>query len=161
MANISRRGTGSELPSLFGGWDPFQVMDTLLRFDPRVEQPAARRPEAFSPRFDVKEVKQGFQFKADLPGVKEEDLDISLTGTHLTVSGKRDVEERKEEDNYFLYERSFGSFSRTFTLPQTADTEHVRADLKDGVLTVLVPKKSEAQPRKISVGIGGKANTSA
>src|SRR5262249_8334978 len=91
----------------------------------------------------------------DLPGVREQDLEVSVTGYRLTVSGKREEEERREDDRYFAYERSYGSFSRSFVMPEGADVESVKAELKDGVLHIIVPKKAEVQPRPIGVGQKG------
>lgn len=159
MSNITRRNADpvfATLSPLVGDWDPFRMMDSLLRWEPTT---AARRTQAtFAPRFDVHETKEGYVFKADLPGVKEADLDIALTGNQLTVSGKRDYEDREEAENHFVYERGFGSFTRSFALPSGADVESIRAELKDGVLTLVVPKKPEVQPRKINLGsLGGQA----
>jgi HSP20 family protein len=106
----------------------------------------------------VKETKDSYVFKADLPGVKEENLDVSLTGNRLTISGQRQEEKKEEGDRHYVYERSFGSFSRSFTLPEGIDVDHVQAELKDGVLNVVVPKKPEVQPKRILVkGEGEKA----
>ncbi len=127
------------LRALFG-WDPFAEMT-----------PYAQREATFSPQFDVKESAEGYVFRADLPGVAEKDVDISLDGRRLTVSGKREAEEHQESDVHFAYERTFGSFTRSFTLPESADAEHVKAELKNGVLTLLLPKKPENQPRKIAL----------
>jgi HSP20 family protein len=102
----------------------------------------------------VKETNEAFVFKADVPGLKEDDLEISLTGNRLTVSGKRDEERRDENERFFAYERSYGTFTRTFTLPDGVDTEHVNADLKDGVLTLTLPKRPEVQPKKIQLKSG-------
>jgi HSP20 family protein len=162
MANIVRRtqqGNLGTLPSLLNDWDPFRVLDTLMRWDPYQEAVQTRRQEpvgvtGFVPRFDVKETKDSYNFKADLPGVKEEDVEISLTGNRLTISGKRDIEEREDNDNYFMIERQHGSFTRSFTLPDSADVEHIKAELKNGTLTVVLPKRPEAQPRRISVNRG-------
>ncbi|HYG68700.1 MAG TPA: Hsp20/alpha crystallin family protein, partial [Anaeromyxobacteraceae bacterium] len=105
----------------------------------------------FVPSFEVKETKDAYVFKADLPGIREEDLDINLTGNRLTVSGKREEEKRSEEERYYAYERSYGSFSRSFTLPEGVDAEHVDAELRDGVLTVRIAKRPEVQPKRIEV----------
>jgi HSP20 family protein len=170
MANLTlRRNEGQNAPARQTsrgsamGWDPFRLMDSLLGWDPFQEMAPALRQfggtaQAFIPAFEVHETNDGYVFKADLPGVKENDIDISLTGTQLTISGKREAETQGDVSNYFTYERSYGSFSRTFTLPQGADVENVKADLKDGVLTLLVPKRPEMQPRKISLGQGGAAS---
>ena len=90
-------------------------------------------------------------FTADLPGMKPEDIEVSLTGNRLAVSGKRESQQEHKEDTYYTYERAYGSFSRAFTLPEGIDTEHLKSELKDGVLTLVVPKKPEAQARKIPI----------
>ena len=125
-------------------------MRDVLRWDPFRELEAAPAGDygLFSPSFDVKENKDGYVFRADLPGVREEDLDISLTGNRLTISGKREQEKHEQGDTYYASERSYGSFSRAFTLPDGTDGENVKADLKNGVLQVIVPKKPEVQPRR-------------
>jgi HSP20 family protein len=151
MANLIRRSNpGSIAPSRV--FDPFEMMRDLIRWDPLAELgTAGSRELAFVPLFEVKETKDAYVFKADLPGIREEDLDISLTGNRLTVSGKREEEKREEDDRFYAYERSYGSFSRSFTLPEGIDVEHAQADLNDGVLTVSVPKKPEVKPKKIEV----------
>ncbi len=151
MANITRRG---ERPSTTQPWDPLRRMRELFDWDPFAEMLPYRGGAAneFVPSFEVKETRDGYIFKADLPGVRDEDLDISLTGNRLTISGTRQSEERHEEERYYAYECGYGAFSRSFTLPEGADAEHASAGLKDGVLTVNVPRKPETQPRKIELG---------
>lgn len=164
MANIIRRSSGQNLPSYVSGneWDPYRLMSNLLGWDPfREMSPAAPQADTgmFMPRFEVKETKDGYHFLADLPGVKEGDVEISLTGNRLTISGKREAEEHSENDRFFAYERSYGTFSRSFTLPEGTDPDSVRADLKHGVLKVLLPKKPELLPRKISIQSGAETGT--
>jgi len=146
------------------GWDPFEMMQDLMRWDPFREMSRrmlGEEPAAFVPTFDVKETKDSYVFRADLPGVKDSDVDISLTGNRLTISGRRQEENKEEGEQFYAYERSYGSFSRSFTLPEGIDAEHVQADLKDGVLNVVLPKKPEVQPKRIALkgggGDGGKA----
>jgi HSP20 family protein len=139
-------------------WDPMRAMRSLLDWDPfREIAPAVlptRLPD-FDPAFELKEVPTGFALRADLPGVKEGDLEVHLTGNRLTVKGKRESETKEEkEGQYYVYERSYGSFSRSFTLPTEIDAGGIRAELKDGVLTIDLPKRPEAQPQKIPVGKG-------
>lgn len=160
---IIRRNERAGAPVARSEWDPFRLMQEMLGWEPfrgadpfRQMLPLTTQERAFVPQFEVKENKTGYVFKADLPGIKESDLQISLEGNLLTISGKRDAEEREEGETWFTYERSYGSFSRSFTLPESADTEHVKADLKEGVLTLVLPKKPEMQPRKITVSVGGK-----
>lgn len=160
MANLIRRepralsrGRGEEFA---WSWDPFRVMDALLRWDPLREGAGFTvRGAEFVPHFDVKETKDAYVLRADMPGVKEGDLEITVTGNALTVSGKREEERREEGDQYYAAERSYGQFARTFSLPDGADVEGVRADLRDGVLSLHVPKKPEVQPRRITVGKAG------
>lgn len=155
MFHIIRKptqNTPSHTHAALSEWDPFKVMEQLMRWEPFHEPGVARRAEsAFVPRFDVKETKDAYLFKADLPGVKDEDVEIALTGNRLTISGHRQSEEHKEGDNIFTLERSYGAFSRAFTLPDTADGEKIKAEMKDGVLSIALPKRTEAQPRKISI----------
>lgn len=154
MAIIRRNQPQERGLSRSRGWDPFAMMEDLMRWEPFRE--AARGgglPElgGFVPTFEVKETKDSYLFKADLPGVQEKDLEISLTGNRLTVSGQREEEKKNEGDTYYAYERSYGSFSRSFTLPEGVEPEQVNAELKDGVLTVVAPKKPEMQPKRISL----------
>lgn len=160
MATIVRRPTqgNAALSSALSDWDPFRLMDSLLRWEPFQEAAAARRGEvvAFVPRFDVKETPESFLFKADLPGVNQNDVEISLNGNQLTITGKREAEQQQNSENYFMMERSYGSFSRSFTLPTSADVDKIKADLNSGVLTIELPKRAESQPRKISLNKPGK-----
>jgi HSP20 family protein len=137
--------------------DPFQAMRELMRWDPfRSMAPFNRGERGWAPDFEVRETKDSFVFKADLPGTNKDDLDISIVGNRLQVSGKREEEEETREDTYYAYERSYGTFTRTFTLPDAADTEHISSNLKDGVLTLVVPKTTESKARKIQIGSGEK-----
>jgi HSP20 family protein len=90
-------------------------------------------------------------FKADVPGVKAQALEITTTGNRLQISGKRDSEQESKTDTVYTYERQYGSFSRSFTLPDGADLEHGKSELKDGVLTVAIPKRPGEQAKKIAV----------
>lgn len=159
MANITIRregGQGQGLPARRMEMDPFRWMRDMMGWDPFREMApllAAER-EQFSPAFDVKETDQGYLFRADLPGVKASDVEVTMQGTRLQVSGKREADHEEKTDTYYTYERSFGSFLRTFTLPQEADPKSVHADLSDGVLTISVGKTQAAQPRKIEVKAG-------
>ena len=128
--------------------DPFSMARELLSWDPFF---AGRQASAFSPAFEVKETTDAFVLKADVPGVAEADLDIAVHNNVLTVSGSRSAEERKEGESYALYERQFGSFSRSFSLPDMADGDKVEAKLDSGVLTLTIAKKAAAQPRKIAL----------
>jgi HSP20 family protein len=142
-------------------WDPFRVMRDMLRWDPFREMAPAFSPEvqAYVPAFEVKETKESFVFKADLPGLKEPDVDVSVTGSRLTITGKRDAEKEEKTDTFYTYERSYGTFSRSFTLPDQADVEHVKAELKNGELTIVIPKAPTAVAKRIPVGAGDKPKT--
>jgi HSP20 family protein len=138
-------------------WEPARLMRSLLQWDPFQEMTPFRPFEQmwdFSPSFEVKETKDAYVFKADVPGVKESDIEVQMTGNRLTISGKREEEKRDEKDQYFAYECRYGSFSRSFTLPEGVDASKASAELKDGVLSLTVPKVPEAQPKKIAVKSG-------
>lgn len=160
MANIVRKTEGSMTPgsSVF---DPFDVMREMLSFDPLRRffgagtLPQMMPAQTFVPQFEIRETNDGYVFKADLPGVHEEDLDISIAKNRLSVSGKREIEKRDENDRYYAVERSYGSFTRSFTLPTDVDEAHVDAELRDGVLTLQIPKSREQQAKKVQVKTGG------
>ena len=137
-------------------WEPFRALRELMRWDPFVEMlpSTLAEPAGFAPAFEVKETKDGFVFKADLPGVKEGDVDVRLSQNRLSISGKRESEKTEKSDTYYAYERSYGTFSRSFSLPEGVNAEEIKANLKEGVLTVELPKRPEAQPKKIAVKNG-------
>jgi HSP20 family protein len=136
--------TGNRLASR----DPYSIARELLNWDPFF---GGRPVSAFSPAFEVKETNESFVLRADLPGVEEKDLDVAVHNGLLTVSGSRQAEDRKEGESYALYERQYGSFSRSFALPDMADGERIDAKLANGVLSLTIPKKAEAKPRKIEI----------
>lgn len=123
-------------------WDPFSEMAPLL---------GHQGGEGIVAHFDVKETPNAFIFKADLPGFVEKDIDITSVGNQLTISGHRKDEREDKGDTYYVCERRYGSFSRSFTLPQGVDVDHVSADIKHGVLTVNVPRVAAAPAKKIPV----------
>src|SRR5262245_54377271 len=140
----SSNGNGSRLSVR----DPYSLARELLNWDPFF---SGRPASAFAPSFEVKETPDAFVLRADIPGVEEKDLDVAVHNGVLTVSGTRQSEERKEGEAYALYERQYGSFSRSFALPDMADGDRIEAALTNGVLTLTVAKKAEAKPRKISI----------
>jgi HSP20 family protein len=149
MANLTRRENGNRAQL---SRDPFSFARDLFGWDAFGEARAST--QAFVPRFEVKERADALVFVADLPGVKEEDLDISVHQGVLTVSGSRKAEEKTEGDTYYLYERAYGQFSRSFALPEYADPERVEASLTNGELVVNIGKRAEAKPRKIGLKKG-------
>jgi len=150
MANITLR-KGRETTPVHPQRDPFGMMRDLFGWEPYRElaSPWRVEPGVFTPMFEVKETPEAYIFVADLPGVKEIDLEINLTGTRLTIAGKREADIDEKGESFYVFERAFGAFTRTFALPDGIDGEHVRARLENGVLAVVVPKKPEVQPRKI------------
>lgn len=148
MALVRNSGNGNGNVGTTRYRDPFSMARELLSWDPFY---GGRPATAFSPAFEVKETSDSFILKADVPGVAEQDLDINVHNNILSVSGSRQAEERKEGESYALYERQFGSFTRSFSLPDMADGERIEAKLDNGVLTLTVAKKAEAKPRKIAL----------
>ena len=154
MSNISVRKENGGFSTAQREWDPIRLARDFLRWDPFREMApsfAALEAVAFAPAFEVKETKEGYVFKADMPGVQEKDLDITRTGNRLTVTGKREAEHEDRGETYYACERSYGTFTRSFTLPEGIAGEQIHADLRDGVLTLVVPKVPEAQPKKIAL----------
>jgi HSP20 family protein len=131
--------------------DPFALARELLRFDPFIPSVRGKAAGAaeLSPAFDVKESEDAYTIQADLPGVKEDALELTLDGEVLTISGSRTAEDKQQTDNYHVWERRTGSFRRSFTLPREVDGASVSAKLDSGVLTVKLPKKPESKARKI------------
>lgn len=97
----------------------------------------------FSPCFDVRETQHGYYFTADVPGVPEQALTVICESENLVITGSRDVEGEDVTDVYYSCQRTFGPFARAFLLPHSCDTSQLRADLKQGVLTVFIPKKTQ------------------
>jgi HSP20 family protein len=114
---------------------------------------------SFVPAVDVYEDPQKLVLKLEIPGVKPEDVDIRLENQNLVVKGERRFEENEKAENFHRIERRFGSFVRSFTLPQTVDSESVSATYDAGVLTISLTKKAEAQPKQIKVQVGKGAET--
>ena len=157
MADIVKKNGGQA--QQLEQWNPMRMMRELLSWDPFREMApvgfAGFEPMAWNPSFDVTENKDSYMFKADVPGVKQEELEISTTGNRIQISGKRDTSHEDKTDTVYTYERQYGSFCRSFTLPDGADVEHARSELKDGVLTLVIPKLAAAQAKKIPISAAG------
>jgi HSP20 family protein len=158
MANIAVRNEKQIAPVLDIP-EPVQMLRDLLRWNPfREIAPHLMEGSNFVPAFEVRESKDRFVFMADLPGVKEADLEINLAGARLFIAGSRKPEVVVEEhETYFTSERAYGPFQRSFTLPEGIDPEHIVAELKEGVLTLVVPKTAEMKSRKILLKTGPKS----
>lgn len=108
---------------------------------------------AFIPPVDVYEDEKSIRLKMEVPGIDEKDIDIHLENSLLTVRGERKMESETKEENYHRIERSYGSFSRSFTLPNTVNPEDVHAGYAKGVLTITMGKRAEARPKQIKVDV--------
>lgn len=134
-----------------GARDPFSLARELFDFEPFAWPRAEAAKSGFVPTFNVIETPEGFVLEADLPGVAESDIAITLEKDTLVISGSRSAAEKKETDSYHLVERRYGKFERRFKLPELADGDNVTANLANGVLTVKVPKRPEVAPRTIEI----------
>ena len=125
----------------------------LTRFDPFAELARAvdGSTRGFAPAVDIFEDKEAIFVRAELPGVKSEDVKIDVESNVLTLRGNRKLDHEDRKDGYHRVERWYGSFSRQFVLPRSVDAESIDARLTDGVLTVRLPKKSETKQRSIAV----------
>ena len=134
-------------------WDPFGMLQQMIPMR------GMGREMVWNPNFEVRETDDAFVFKADLPGITTDDIEISVTGKRIRISGKREHEQASTEGTMHTFERSYGNFVRSFSLPDAADLDKISCDLKNGVLTMLVPKRagSAQQTKKIQIGGGSKA----
>jgi HSP20 family protein len=132
-------------------WDPFEEMNRL--HDHFFSGRGLAR-QAFQVAVDIREEGDAFYVDADVPGLSVEDIKVDIEKNILTLSGERKVEKEETKNNYRRVERQYGSFTRSFSLPETVDTENISADLKDGVLELRLPKKEAPSPKKISVNVG-------
>jgi len=140
-------------------WDPFRdlnmLQDRMNRlFDDagrpwRTDEPAATT--SWSPSVDIFETEGEIVVKAELPGMDRKDIQLNLENNVLSLRGERKFQKETKDDNYHRIERSYGVFSRAFSIPATVDEERIRADYKDGVLKIVLPKKDQAKPKQIKI----------
>src|SRR5215471_3961061 len=143
-------------------WDPFREFSTLQDRMNRLFResfgPEGREESlittSFAPPVDVYEDEHNVTLKIEVPGIDEKDIDVRVENNILTVHGERKIEKEEKQENYRRVERQYGSFTRTFTLPQTVDTENVSAHYDKGVLKITLPKKAQAKPKQIKVNVG-------
>ena len=142
-------------------WEPFRdLMATQRDFDRLFREafsPALGEGEVstrtWAPPVDIYENGDSLVLKAEVPGINPDDVEIRLEDNHLYLKGERKFEKEVKEQNYHRVERSYGTFTRTFTLPNTIDSDKVSANYKDGVLTLTMPKKEEAKPKTIKINV--------
>jgi HSP20 family protein len=143
-------------------WDPFREFATLQDRMNRLFRDSygsegreeALTTSTFAPPVDVYEDEHNVTLKIEVPGIDEKDIDVRIENSTLTVHGERRFEKEEKEENYRRVERQYGSFVRTFTLPQTVDQESVQADYEKGVLKIKLAKREEAKPKQIKVNVG-------
>jgi HSP20 family protein len=142
-------------------WDPFRDVlalqnrvNSLLQEFNRGENDALTTA-AFVPPVDIYEDEHKIVLKLEVPGLTEKDLDIQLENHTLTVKGERKFEKEEKEENFHRIERRYGSFYRAFTVPNTVDSESVKAGYDAGVLKIELAKRAEAKPKQIKVAVGG------
>ena len=150
MPMIRYNPFGTETEDFPAGLRLFQ--DSLSRL---FSEPASR---PWAPAVDIYETENELVLKADLPDMNEEDLDIRVENNMLTVRGERKFETTVKEDKYLRVERSYGAFSRSFSLPSTVDTEKIKAEYKNGVLTVELPKRAESKPKQVKINVNNGNN---
>ena len=107
----------------------------------------------WAPAVDIYETENELVVKADLPDINEKDLDVRIENNTLTIRGERKFEKKVTEDNYLRVERTYGAFSRSFSLPNTVNSEAIKADYKNGVLTVELPKRAESKPKQVKINV--------
>src|SRR5260221_2274796 len=141
-------------------WEPFRratsLQDQVNRLFSDVFERGSEESSltAWAPSVDIYETEHELVVKADLPEVDPKDLDIRVENNILTIRGERKFEKKVNEENYLRVERSYGSFARSFTLANTVNSEAIKADYQNGVLTLNIPKREEAKPKQIKVNVG-------
>src|SRR5581483_7200088 len=148
-------------------WDPFAELTALQRQMDRLFRDTFQGSSPFSdtsissgafvPYADVYETPENIQLRLEIPGVEEKDLNITIENGVLTVRNERKLEENEKEENFLRMERPYGTFSRSFTLPQTVETDHINASYVNGVLMIELTKKASAKPKQIPISTGQKA----
>ena len=141
-------------------WDPFREVVALQNrvnhlFREINEGDSPLTTASFVPAVDVYEDPKKVVLKLEVPGIEEKDLDVRVENNTLTVKGERKFEKEEKEENFHRIERRYGTFYRSFTLPQTVDSEHINASYNAGILKLELNKKPEAQPKQIKVNVGG------
>ena len=134
-------------------WDPFEEMN---RLHDHFFSGKGLSKQAFQVAVDIREEDDAFYVDAEVPGLSAEDIKVDIEKNVLTLSGERKVEKEETKDKYRRVERQYGSFTRSFSLPETVDADSISADLKDGVLELRLPKKEAPSPKQISVNVGKK-----
>ena len=109
----------------------------------------------WAPAVDIYETQSELVVKADLPDLQEKDIDVRVENNTLTIRGERKFEKDVNEDNYLRMERAYGSFTRSFTLPNTVSAENIRAEYRNGVLTLHMAKREESKPKQIKISVSG------
>ncbi|MFI5322354.1 MAG: Hsp20/alpha crystallin family protein [Thermodesulfobacteriota bacterium] len=132
-------------------WEPFRSFRPFYKDFDNANTSAING--TWHPSVDVYEKENGYVLKAELPGVNKEDIKLDITNKTLTLKGEKKFEEKNEKENYVRIERSYGSFTRTFALPDKVETENIKATYKEGVLEITLPKKEEAKPKEIKVEV--------
>jgi len=144
-------------------WDPFRELEDVSdRLNRIFQRPAQARTDSketmvvadWVPSVDVSETEGGYQIKAEIPDVKKEDVKVTLEDGVLTIQGERKQEKEEKGKRYHRVERSYGRFVRSFTLPDLVDEDHVKAEFKDGILNLQLPKSEKAKPKAIDVKVG-------
>ncbi len=136
-------------------WEPFRSFkpfygDMERWFD---DAPGSVEERAWRPDVDVYETEGSYVLKADLPGINKEDIKIDVNDNTLTFKGEKKFEEKTEKEGYVRVERSYGSFTRSFSLSDNVDPENIKASYKDGVLEITLAKREEAKPKEINIEV--------
>ena len=140
-------------------WEPFRGLNTLQEqvnrlFEDRFARSRGQAELAsWAPAVDIYETENELVVKADLPEVQEKDIDVRVENNTLTIRGERKFSDELHEDNYLRVERAYGTFTRSFSLPNTVNTEAIKAEYRNGVLSVRMPKREETKPKQIKISV--------
>lgn len=141
-------------------WEPFRGLNNLQEHVNRLFDESFARSRtgqadlaSSAPAVDIYETENELVVKADLPEMHEKDIDVRVENNTLTIRGERKFSNEVHEENYLRVERAYGTFTRSFSLPNTVNTEAIKAEYKNGVLTVSMPKREETKPKQIKISV--------
>jgi len=141
-------------------WEPFHGLNTLQEHVNRLFEDGFARSRSgqseltsWAPAVDIYETENELVVKADLPDVQEKDIDVRVENNTLTIRGERKFSNEVHEDNYLRVERAYGTFTRSFSLPNTVNTETIHAEYRNGVVKVRMPKREESKPKQIKISV--------
>jgi HSP20 family protein len=165
---MNRKSSGGTQMNHISRWEPFRGLTSLQEQVNRLFDDTFTRSRTgesdlatWAPAVDIYETEQELVVKADLPGLEEKDIDLRVENNMLTIRGERKFNQDVSQDNYLRIERAYGTFTRSFSLPNTINPEGIRAEYQHGTLVVHMAKREESKPKQIKIAVGSNSTSAA